>query len=754
MTQPIACRLETDHLCLELDSTGCLTALIDRQSGANHLAFDLPAPLLRLIIDGNLLAPERLAWDEENGTLTVSFEQRRRSVRIAVWLRPTHIGFELASLVGDSIDAVLWGPIATTIGASVGETVGVARSAQWAVGIQALTLQTAGGFPEEYPDSGFGDPLHAAAVTPFGAVLQAYSRERDGGVVGSRVALFGCRAQDALMTIGQIEVDEGLPHPLLDGEWGKVSQTARQSYLITDFGEATLEETIAFTRQAGFTYFYHEDPFRTWGHFELKPDAFPDGDDSLHRCVERADQAGLRVGIHTLSNFITTNDSYITPTPDPRLMRSGTSQLTEPVTARDSELPIADPEPFRDQGTLSTVAIGEELIQYRGVSDTAPWVLLGCRRGAFGTAVADHAQQAEVGKLADHPYRVFFPDLALLDELADRLIDLFNTTGLRQISFDGLEGCGYTGHGMYAHHRFVERCYRGWSGEILNDASRLIHSLWHTHTRMNWGEPWGKAAREGMPEYRFRNQPYFERNLFPRMLGWFQLRLASDDLTATTLDDIEWTLARCAGFDAGFALSAKLDALRGNGQTETLLNAIRIWESARLANAFTDEQRERLRNSDREFHLEAERVNRWRLYEVAFSPVLAYKAVERQPGEPVGETGTWQKPFQPQPVRIVLRAQSSGSGRIIQPAVTFNFDEIVFPVTLESGQYLIYDGDTVYRVCDENWNTIHAGELAEQLPQVQTGAMTVQITCDERSRGRLEARLMVRDEGEPIARNA
>lgn len=753
MTQPLTCRLETEFLRLELDPTGCLAALIDRQSGANLLAANVPAPLLRLVSDGKTLTPERLDRDEENGEITLSYEERRFVARISVWLRPTHIGFDLGSLAGESVDAVLWGPIPTTIGASVGETVGVARSADWAIGIQALTLQTAGGFPEEYPDAGFGDPLHAAAVTPFGAALQAYSRERDGGVIGSRVALFGCPAQDALATIGQIELDEGLPHPLLDGEWGKVSQTARQSYLITDFTEANLTETIAFTHQAGFTYFYHEDPFRTWGHFELKPDAFPDADESLRRCVERAELVGLRVGVHTLSDFITTNDSYVTPTPDARLMRSGSSRLTSQITAAGSDLPVVDPKPFRDQGTLSTAVIGDELIQYRAVSDGPPWRLLGCRRGAFGTTAAEHSDGEEIGKLADHPYRVFFPDLDLLDELADRLVELFNTTGLRQISFDGLEGCGYTGHGMYAHHRFVERCYRGWSGEILNDASRLVHWLWHTHTRMNWGEPWGKAAREGMPEYRFRNQAYFERNLFPRMLGWFQLRLASDELTATTLDDIEWTLARSAAFDAGFALSARLDALRGNGQTHDILHAIRTWEAARLANAFTNEQRERLKDSDRDFHLEPEGENGWLLCEVAFSQVLSHRAKERQPGEPVAEMGAWHQPFHPQPVRIVIRALSTGSDRLIHPTVTLNFDEIVFPVTLESGQYLICDGDAAYRVCDENWNILQTGALSEPVPVVQAGVMAIQITCDERSRGRLEARLAVRDGGERVQRN-
>ncbi|MCY2990129.1 MAG: hypothetical protein NTY19_19985 [Planctomycetota bacterium] len=44
---------------------------------------------------------------------------------------------------------------------------------------------------------------------------------------GSKIALFGCPEKEALATIGNIEVAEGLPHPMLDGVWGKISPTAR-----------------------------------------------------------------------------------------------------------------------------------------------------------------------------------------------------------------------------------------------------------------------------------------------------------------------------------------------------------------------------------------------------------------------------------------------------------------------------------------------------------------------------------------------
>jgi hypothetical protein len=83
--------------------------------------------------------------------------------------------------------------------------------------------------------------VEAAKPDTFGSTLQAYTRNRhrervipnwgherytvlpfsDGGIVGSRIALFGCPVDDALSTVGAIEVAEGLPHPMIEGEWGK-----------------------------------------------------------------------------------------------------------------------------------------------------------------------------------------------------------------------------------------------------------------------------------------------------------------------------------------------------------------------------------------------------------------------------------------------------------------------------------------------------------------------------------------------------
>jgi len=334
---------------------------------------------------------------------------------------------------------VVWGPYPTAISNIIGETVGVVRDKEFAVGLQALNAKTLGGYPvsenDIEPDYGADDPGDyptlpaeltkgqsfrgdAARRTDYGSVVQAFCRNRDrervianwghekfvappfhdGGVVGSKIALFACPAGKALETIGAIELAEGLPHPMLDGVWGKVATNANCSYLIVDFSEDNIERAIEMTKRAGLNYLYHSSPFETWGHFVLKRSLFPHGWDGFRACVEKAGKAGVRVGFHTLSNFITPNDAYVTPKPDPRLARIGSSVLTGEVDADQKEIPIASPDYFRKQTDMNTVVIGEELVRYGSVSSEAPWRLLNCQRGAWSSRATAHAAHSSVGK--------------------------------------------------------------------------------------------------------------------------------------------------------------------------------------------------------------------------------------------------------------------------------------------------------------------------------------------------------------------
>ncbi len=664
----VAVEFTTREAVFGVDERGLLASIRRRSDAREYLAAEPRAAVLSVRVEGTWRAPTAAAWDAGSGRWTFRYAEADVEVVVAAKARETHVRLEVVEVrPSEKVEMILWGPYPTRIGETIGEVIGVVRDAEFAVGLQALNAKTLGGFPGREDDieaefgaddtGRYGDLPAALAKgqhfrgdtarrTEFGSVLQAYCRNRDrervianwghekyvapafddGGPVGSAVAWFGCAAGQALATIGEIEVAEGLPHPMLDGVWAKVSPAATSSYLIVDFGEHNVEQAIEMTRRAGLAYLYHSSPFATWGHFALKTALFPKGWDGLRECVEKGRRAGVRIGFHTLSNFITPNDAYVSPVPDPRLARIGSSTLAADVAVDARELPVAEPDYFRKPTTLNTVMIGGELVKYGSVTAEAPWRLLDCERGAWGTKASAHGKGVAVGRLMDHGYRVFLTDASLTQEVARNLARLCNHAGTMQISLDGLEGAWATGMGQYGRTLFAQTWYGALAPELrgqINDASNPGHYNWHSYTRMNWGEPWYAGFRESQTLYRFKNQLHFERNLMPRMLGWFALR------ADTSLEDAEWLLARAAGFDAGFALAASLastaqleadpdsaEAARAFGAVPAILAAIRNWETARMSKAFPPALRAAMRDNEREFHLETLGAAAWEVREV------------------------------------------------------------------------------------------------------------------------------------------
>ena len=195
----------------------------------------------------------------------------------------------------ESIKAVNWGPFSTTITKYIGETICVVRDEDYAIGMQALTLHTMDGLPDQLPNTyggNFIDPLPGQEIpielkdsvgkkTPFvnvnaegdmpayhrvwrgtaafpnetGSELRLYAKDfRNGEVlcegggqdqgnyrwvepidvdfIGTSVALFGCPEAQTLDVIEQIELNEGLPHPMVDGVWLKRWEKQDRAYML------------------------------------------------------------------------------------------------------------------------------------------------------------------------------------------------------------------------------------------------------------------------------------------------------------------------------------------------------------------------------------------------------------------------------------------------------------------------------------------------------------------------------------------
>lgn len=765
-------RFHTPAFSLEIDARGRLSSLRDEQRGVEYLAPDSAAALLTVVTGKESEKPARARWNKKTRILTLEYPRSGVRAEVRVTEKTSHLTLEVVRAEpADRIDAVLWGPYPTTIGKTIGEIVGVVRDERFAIGIQALNPETTGGLYRN--NEGMVDGRGSAAWTaPCGSTLQAFALNRakprtadvwwgtfkrkpvtplpGQTVAGSKIALFGCPEPQALGALGAIELAEGLPHPTLRGVWVKESPLVGQSYLISSFSEAEADEMIAATRRAGLISLYHEGPFKTWGHYEFNPEFFPEGKASVRRCVEKAHAAGLFFGVHTLTNFINTNDPYVSPVPDPRLVRTGSSVLRAAVGAADTELPVESPEYFRpEQGnTLHTVQIGQELIRYRAVSDTTPWRLLDCQRGAFGTTAAAHAAEAAVGKLMDHPYQIFFPELDLQEEIATRLADIFNETGVDHLDFDGHEGGLACGQGDYGIDRFALDFHRRIRHEYLNGTSNSKHFYWHINTYCNWGEPWYGGFRESMQEYRIQNQALFDRNFMQHMLGWYLM-------TATTsLSEMEWMLARAAGYDAGFAMVLRPDALRQNPIAGTLLDAIREWEAARNAGAFSLAQQERLKDTKREFHLEKTEEAAWRLYE--FHPTGPFTHTHKilQPGEPAISTYTLENSYAAQPLQFRLEV-AGAEGSVEQPVLTLNNSyDLSLPLTLAAGEAAVCDGTPLLRIYDAKGRQRDAVQLSSPPPTLAAGknTLTLRATFRGEKKPEMEVYGKVRDAGEAVAK--
>ena len=758
---------ELNTFQLQIDSKGVLTELQAKNdieySLQDHLSY-----LVSLKLDSTIFTPVNATFSNNNSIITLDYKNDIR-IEVKAITKKKHITFEVISISDDhNIDALIWGPYYTSIKQSIGETIGIVQNDDFTFGLQALNIKTLGGYPwndhdhlpqlDIFRQSDFNNMVReegnkgvlysVEAAKPFedGSSLQAYTRNRkkdriienwrherfvapaydDGGIVGSKIALFGCLTNSTISTIGEIEIEEGLPHPEIDGEWVKTSPVINSSYLIMDFTEANIDECIKYVKKSGFKYMYHGHPFASWGHFPLIEDQFPNAWDGMKNCVDKAEKQGIYIGTHFLTNFITTNDTYVSPIPDKRLALVGGSSIVENIDDTQTEIEIKLPDFFNQfkNNHLKSIVINEEIIRYGSISESKPWILTGCVRGVFGTKASSHLKGTKIEKLFDHGYKVFLGNADLNKEIAENIADFMNQTGVRMIDFDGLEGAGSTGMGNYGEVLFAKHWYNQLNDNLKNHfllgASRPGHYFWHYYSRMNWGEPWYAGFRESQTQYRLDNQKYFKRNLMPGMLGWFKMT------PSTTVEDIAWLMARSAGYDAGFAFVTDLKTLKENGNTEEIFRILNTWETARLGDLFTEAQKEKLQDIDSEFNLETTPSGDLYLTQV-YSYKLKHQKKVRQPGEPLFSTFNFENKGDEQALSFIITAVESDISDI--KIEIDNHKTISIPIILKNGNTLKITEQGEINIYDQNWNVVSVVSLNYSPVKVDVGSHSLTFDC-------------------------
>jgi len=402
---------------------------------------------------------------------------------------------------------------------------------------------------------------------------------------------------DFFAAVERFQRAAGVPSPRPGGVWNKRSPWVKRSYFfLTDFRESQFDDALAIARRGGFHAILigQESWCRSTGHYEVNRDRFPEGLQGLKRTVERFHGAGFRVALHFLAPSIYPPDPYLTPVPDPRLVKGAAATLATDVDVKADFLPTSEPPkefPAEDggyEGQGTVLQVGEELIWYGRRSITPPFGFAECRRGYLGTRPAPHRKGDAVRHLVrSYGYHMFDMDTTLLDEVTTNFARVANACGIDMIYFDGSERL--QGDHWYYNARLQKAFYDKLANkDLLLQGSSYSHYSWHLMARSASAD--GHGDLKGYLDQRADWFDALARDGMPLDIGWYY----GYDPDATP-DQFEYILCATLGYDASMSFQVSVSAAQRQPFTREILDLISRYERLRLSGRVPAEMRARLR---------------------------------------------------------------------------------------------------------------------------------------------------------------
>lgn len=441
----------------------------------------------------------------------------------------------------------------------------------------------------------FEDP--ASALWSPAARLFCVETARAHGLEPAAFGVLACRAGDFPETVQRFEAAAELPRPRPGGVWSKQSPRVRRSYLfLTSFRESQLDQGLALARRGGFdTILLGQESWSDGtGHYEINRRNFPDGLEGLKRTLARFRAEGFHVGLHFLAASIYPPDRYLTPVPDPRLVKGAAAVLAADIDAAADRLPLAAPPagfPDEDggyEGRGTVAQIGDELVHYAAKTSGEPWALEGCRRGHLGTRPAAHAKGETVRHLVRaYGYHLYDLDSSLLEEVAGNFARVADACGIDMIYFDGSERL--QGDHWYYNARLHDAFYRRLANpDTLLQASSFSHYSWHLMARSASAD--GHGDLKGYLDQRSGGFDWLARDWMPLDIGWYY----GYDPSATP-DQFEYVLAAALGYNSSMSFQVSCGAAAAHPFTGEILDLIGRYERLRLSGRLPETLRAKLR---------------------------------------------------------------------------------------------------------------------------------------------------------------
>lgn len=427
---------------------------------------------------------------------------------------------------------------------------------------------------------------------------------------------------DFLDCMDRLERDFGLP----------LGVESRRSDVINAFiyhvsgkiSPANIDRHIEWAKRGGFKLmtFYTSDFNKNIGLWELHGDYdwnedFPNGAEDLKRMLAKVKAAGIRPGLHFLHTHVGMRSRYVTPVADPRLNKTRRLTLAASLDAETNKAEIAVFESTEGVPMFAPCRVlqfGGELVTYENYTREPPYRFLDVKRGAYGTRVTSHPR-GEVGGVLD--VSEFGTSMScyldqntdLQDEIAAKIAAIYNC-GFEYAYFDGSEGVNAP-----CNFHVSNAQYRQWKKfepkPLFSEGAAKTHFGWHILTGANAFDCFGpKIFKRNIVKYPVAQAPLSWQDMTRVNFGWWMFCGTGcgdwwdKKSIGTKPDHWQFACSQCLAWDCPATVLVDLALVEADEENaKACFEVVRLWEEARRRKLLTQEQKEMLKDTSREFHL-------------------------------------------------------------------------------------------------------------------------------------------------------
>lgn len=390
--------------------------------------------------------------------------------------------------------------------------------------------------------------------------------------------------------------------------YAKNSPVVKDGYFFVDLTEGNQEQLLPLIQKSGFPYalIYASTWAASKGSYAFNPVAYPRGLGGLQRVVTAANRAGIRVGLHTLTGFVSKNDPYVqNGIPDRRLLEDEHSTLWRAIDSGSTTIEAADsleafparPAHYGNTKAGLDLRIDDEIISCPTIVVAPHGKFQDCRRGLYGTKASSHAAGTTIAHLAER-YGSYLADLStsLKNEIGRRLAEIINQAGIDMVYFDGGEvGSANGDPGWYVAEQQIEVLKRV-RRPLLVEGSGVVPRLWPFITRVATDDFAALAPVDYLDVHKIgRVHAAHANSLLPDHLGWVAILKETPSYPATTPEEIATYVARSLSLDIPIAVETRLEDLNKNPYSERLMAALKAGNDTIRAGVLSGSTRTALR---------------------------------------------------------------------------------------------------------------------------------------------------------------